>query len=65
MRAIVLGLQKMNILRNVENIVRVREELYELQRKVEHLRRELDGTAAEIIGFLKDNGHLEKKDRTN
>lgn len=50
----------MKILKNVETIVKIKEELYDLQKKIEHLRRELDGTAAEIIGFLKENGHLER-----
>lgn len=50
----------MNILKQVESIIRVREELYELQKKAEHLQRELDGVAAEIVGFLKENGHLER-----
>lgn len=49
----------MKILKQVENIIRVREELYDLQRKADHLRRELDGVAAELMGFLKEKGHLE------
>ena len=49
------------ILKNVERIVKIKEELYELQSKIEYLRRELDGTAAEIVGFLKENGYLEKR----
>lgn len=49
----------MKILKHVENIVKVRDELHELQRKAEHLRRELDGIASELIGFLKENGYLE------
>lgn len=50
----------MNILKKIETIVRVRDELHEVQKKVEHLQRELDGTASEIIGFLKEKGYLEK-----
>lgn len=51
----------MNILKKIEDIIRVRDELYEVQKKVEYLRRELDGSAAELIGFLKEVGYLEKK----
>lgn len=47
------------VMKRIEDIVRVRDELHAVQRKVEHLQRELDGAAAEIIGFLKRNGHLE------
>lgn len=50
----------MNILKKIETIVRVRDELHEVQKKVEHLQRELDGTAAELIGLLKEKGYLEK-----
>jgi hypothetical protein len=47
------------MIKRIEDIIRVRDELYEVQKKIDHLRRELDGAASEIIGFLKDNGHLE------
>jgi hypothetical protein len=47
------------MIKRIEDIIKVRDELYELQRKIEHLRRQLDGAASEIIGFLKDKGHLE------
>jgi hypothetical protein len=43
----------MNVLKNIENIVRVKEELYEMQKKTEHLRREIDNNIGEIIEFLK------------
>lgn len=49
-------------IKKVEDIIRVRDELYEVQKKIEYLRRELDGAAAEIVGFLKDNGYLKTKD---
>lgn len=48
----------MNIVKKIETIIKVREELYELQKKTEYLQRELDGVACEIVGFLRDNGHL-------
>lgn len=47
------------MIKRVEDIIKVRDELYELQRKIEYLRQKLDGAAAEIIGFLKDKGHVE------
>jgi hypothetical protein len=47
------------MIKRIEDIIKVRDELYELQRKIEHLRRQLDGAAAEIIGFLKAKGHIE------
>lgn len=43
----------MNVLKNLENIVKVRDELREVQGKVQHLQRELDSNIAEIIEFLK------------
>jgi len=49
-------------IKKIEDIIRVRDELYDVQRKIEHLRRELDGAATEIISFLKENGHLKIKD---
>jgi hypothetical protein len=42
----------------VEDIVKVRDELYELQRKIEHLHGRLDVAAAEILVFLKNKGHV-------
>lgn len=51
----------MNIIEHIVNIIKVRDELQEVQKKAEHLSRELDGVAAEIIKFLHDNGHLEKR----
>lgn len=53
----------MNIIKNIETVIKVREELYELQRKAEHLRRELDGVAVEFVRFLEDNGHLERREK--
>lgn len=47
------------VMKRIEDIVRVRDELHAVQRKVEYLQRELDGAAAEIIGFLKEKGYLE------
>ena len=47
------------MIKRVEDIIKVRDELYELQRKIEYLRKQLDGAASEIIGFLKDKGHME------
>jgi hypothetical protein len=49
-----------NILKKIEDIIKVRDELHEIQKKVEYLRRELDGTAAELIGFLRETGQLKK-----
>lgn len=48
-------------IRQIESIIKVRDELRELQNKVEHLRRELDGAAADIIAFLEENGHLKRR----
>lgn len=50
----------MRIVKNIETIIKIRDELYELQKRSEYLRRELDGVANEILGFLKDNGYLKK-----
>jgi FtsZ-binding cell division protein ZapB len=50
----------MNIVKKIETIIKVREELYELQKKAEHLQRELDSAASEIVGFLREAGHLKK-----
>lgn len=51
----------MSIIKKIEDLIRIRDELYEVQRKMEHLRRELDGTAAELLGFLEEKGFLERK----
>jgi hypothetical protein len=43
----------------VEEIVKVRDELYEIQRKIEHLHKQLDGAAGDIIVLLKNKGEIE------
>jgi hypothetical protein len=48
------------MIKQIEDIIRVRDELREMQKKIEHLCRELDGSAAEMIGFLKEAGYLNK-----
>ena len=45
----------------IVNIIKVRDELHEVQKKVEYLRQELDGAASEILSFLEENGHLKRK----
>lgn len=43
----------MNVLKNIENLVKIKDELHEIQKKTEHLQREIDSNVAEIIEFLK------------
>lgn len=50
-------------IKKLEDIIRVRDELYEVQQKVDFLRRELDGAAAEILGFLKEKGLIQTRDK--
>lgn len=50
-------------IRQIETIIRVRDELRELQSKADYLRRELDGAATEIIAFLEENGHLKRREK--
>jgi ElaB/YqjD/DUF883 family membrane-anchored ribosome-binding protein len=50
-----------NPIKSVENIVRLRDELREMRDKLEHIMRELDAEAGEIIRFLKANNMIETK----
>jgi hypothetical protein len=52
----------MSIIKKIEDIIRIRDELYEVEKKVEHLRREMDGTAAELLGFLKEKGLIQTRE---
>lgn len=42
----------------IEKYIRIRDELYEVQRKVSHLQSELDGTTNELVQFFEDNKML-------
>jgi ElaB/YqjD/DUF883 family membrane-anchored ribosome-binding protein len=50
-----------NLIRSVENIVRLKNELREMRDKLEHIMRELDAEAGEIIGLLKAKNMIETK----
>lgn len=39
----------------IEKYIRIRDELYEVQRKVSHLQSELDGTTNELVEFFENN----------
>ena len=51
----------MNPLEALSNIIKVRDELHETQKKLEHLQRELDVSTHEIIEFLKWKKLIEVK----
>lgn len=46
------------LLRRLQEIIKVRDELREVQYKIAELQRNLDGVAAELIGFMQQNGYL-------
>ena len=52
----------MSPIKAIENIIRVRDELREVQDKLAHLRRELDQNSAEIIEFLKLKNLIQVKE---
>lgn len=51
----------MNIIKVLESLIRVRDELEETKNKIEHLRRELDIHTGELIEFLKDKRIIETR----
>ena len=51
----------MNVLKTIENIVRIKNEIGEIRAKLEHYERELDGAAGELIEFLKHKKIIEPK----
>jgi len=53
----------MNIIKKIEDIIRIRDELYEVEKKIQHLRREMDGTAAELLGLLKEKGLIQTREK--
>ena len=51
----------MNVIKVIESLIRIREELEETKGKIEHLRRELDGQTNDLIEFLKDKRIIETR----
>lgn len=51
----------MNVIKVIESLIRIREELDETKNKIEHLRRELDGQTNDLIEFLKDKRIIETR----
>jgi hypothetical protein len=50
-----------NVIKVIESLIRIREELEETKGKIEHLRRELDGQTNDLIEFLKDRRIIETR----
>jgi hypothetical protein len=48
------------MIKKVEKLVKLRDRLYELGLEVEHIRREVDGVANELIEQLKQQGLVRK-----
>lgn len=42
----------------IEKYIKIRDELYEVKRKVSYLQSELDGTTNELVEFLESNNFL-------
>jgi len=51
----------MNVIKVIESLIRIREELDEAKGKIEHLRRELDSQTNDLIEFLKDRRIIETR----
>jgi hypothetical protein len=51
----------MNVIKVIESLIRIREELEETKGKIEHLRRELDAQTGDLIEFLKDRRIIETR----
>jgi hypothetical protein len=51
----------MNVLKTIEKIVRIKNEIGEIRAKLEHYERELDFAAGELIEFLKHKKIIEPK----
>jgi hypothetical protein len=51
----------MNVIKVVESLIRIREELEAAKDKIEHLRRELDSQTNDLIEFLKDKRIIETR----
>ena len=51
----------MNVIKVIESLIRIREELEETKGKIERLRRELDAQTNDLIEFLKDRRIIETR----
>jgi hypothetical protein len=51
----------MNVLKTVERLVVIRDEIRAVKEKLEHHQRELDGVASELIEFLKQQQIIETR----
>jgi dsDNA-specific endonuclease/ATPase MutS2 len=51
----------MNVIKVIESLIRIREELEETKKKIEYLRRELDAQTGDLIEFLKDRRIIETR----
>ncbi len=51
----------MNVIKVIESLIRIREELEETKGKIENLRRELDAQTNDLIEFLKDRRIIETR----
>lgn len=51
----------MNVIKVIESLIRIRDELDETKSKIEHLRRELDAQTNDLIEFLKDRRIIETR----
>ena len=51
----------MNPLEALSNIIKVRDELREMENKIQHLRRELDHNVNEVVEFMKLRRLIEVK----
>lgn len=51
----------MNVIKVIESLIKIREELEETKAKIERLRKELDGQTNDLIEFLKDRRIIETR----
>jgi hypothetical protein len=51
----------MNVIKVIESLIRIRQELEETNRKIEHLHGELDVQTNDLIEFLKDRRIIETR----